>query len=307
MWNKIIQFIVGSVIVSFIIGRSKKIILPGFEKLSIHDVAGFFWSGIMKGSVPMRASAVSFSFFLAIFPSIIFVFTLIPYIPIENFQQRLLGILHDFMPHNAYESTKDTIIDIVTNQRGGLLSIGFVFAIYFSTNGFNALITAFNATYHDIETRSPFQQRIVSLLLLIISTLLLIIAIALILLSEIALNKILYKGQFSYYMLLSGRWLILFALFYCLISFTYYLGPSRKTRWKFASAGSMLATVLSVLTSVGFTYYVNHFGQYNKLYGSIGTLIVILLWIYFNSLVVLLGFELNASIHHAKQQKHYVG
>jgi membrane protein len=303
MWNKIIQFLANSVIVSFIVSSSKKIILPGFEKLSIYDVAGFFWNGMMRGSLPMRASAVSFNFFIAIFPSIIFIFTLIPYIPIKNFQEQLLNLLQDFMPYNAYEATKDTILDIVTHRRSGLLSIGFISALYFSTNGFNSLITAFNATYHEIETRTAFQQRIISLLLVIISTLLLIIAIALILLSEIALNKIFQQGQFSYYLLLSGRWLILFALFYCLISFTYYLGPSRKTQWKFASAGSMLSTILLVLTSIGFTYYVNHFGQYNKLYGSIGTLIVILLWIYFNSLVVLIGFELNASIYQAKQRK----
>jgi len=271
--------------------------------MPLYEVAVFFLKGIQKGAIPMRASAVSFSFFLAIFPTIIFVFTLLPYIPIENFQERLLGLLENFMPHNAYETTKDTIADIITNQRGGLLSVGFLAALYFSTNGFNALITAFNATHHEIETRTPFQQRLVSLLLVIISTLLLVIAIGLIISSEIALAQIFERGNISYYLIQGGRWLIVFALFYFQISFTYFLGPSRKTKWRFASAGSMFATILTIITSVGFAYYVNNFGQYNKLYGSIGTLIVILLWIYFNSLVVLLGFELNASIHHARQQK----
>lgn len=303
MYKRIITFLAESFIVVAIISLSKKIILPGFQKMPLHDVAIFFFKGMQKGALPMRASAVSFSFFLAIFPSIIFVFTLIPYIPIDNFQEKLLGLLAEFMPHNAYEATKDTIMDIITNQRGGLLSIGFLSALYFSTNGFNALITAFNTTYHEIETRSPFQQRLVSILLVIISTLLLTIAIGLIIGSELALNYIFDKGQLSYYLILSGRWVILFGLFYSLISFTYFLGPSRKTRWRFASAGSMFATVLSVVMSVGFAYYVNNFGQYNKLYGSIGTLLVVLLWIYFNSLVILLGFELNASIHQAKQQK----
>ncbi len=303
MGKRINTFLLESFVVVFIIKLSKKIILPGFQKMLLYDVAIFFLKGMQKGALPMRASAVAFSFFLAIFPSIIFVFTLIPYIPIENFQEKLLGLLSEFMPHNAYEATKDTIMDIVTNQRGGLLSIGFISALYFSTNGFNALITAFNTTYHEIETRTPFQQRIVSVLLVIIATLLLTIAIGLIIGSEIALNLIFKKEQASYYLIGIGRWIILFGLFYSLISFTYFLGPSRKTRWKFASAGSMFATVLTVVTSVGFAYYVNNFGQYNKLYGSIGTLLVVLLWIYFNSLVILLGFELNASIHQAKQQK----
>lgn len=303
MFGRLIAFFLKTALVVFLINAAKKIILPGFQKMPLYDVLIFFLKGMQKGSLPMRASAVSFSFFLAMFPSIIFVFTLIPYIPIENFQEKLLGLLEAFMPHNAYEATKDTIMDIVTNQRGGLLSIGFLTALYFSTNGFNALITAFNTTYHEIETRTPFQQRLVSILLVFISTTLLTIAIGLIIGSELALNFIFEKGQLSYYLILGGRWVILFGLFYSLISFTYFLGPSRKTRWRFASAGSMFATVLSVVMSVGFAYYVNHFGQYNKLYGSIGTLIVILLWIYFNSLVVLLGFELNASIHQAKQQK----
>lgn len=303
MLKRIITFLAGSFVVVFIINLSKKIILPGFQKLPLYDVAIFFFKGMQKGALPMRASAVAFSFFLAVFPSIIFIFTLIPYIPIENFQEKLLGLLAEFMPHNAYEATKGTIMDIVTNQRGGLLSIGFISALYFSTNGFNALITAFNNTYHEIETRTPFQQRLVSILLVIISTLLMTIAIGLIIFSEFALNYIFEKGQLSYYLILIGQWIILFGLFYSLISFTYFLGPSRKTRWRFASAGSMFATVLSVIMSVGFAYYVNNFGQYNKLYGSIGTLIVVLLWIYFNSLVVLLGFELNASIHQAKQHK----
>ena len=303
MYKRIITFLVESLVVVFIVKLSKKIILPGFQKMPLHDVAIFFFRGMQKGALPMRASAVSFSFFLAMFPSIIFVFTLIPYIPIENFQEKLLGLLEAFMPHNAYEATKDTIMDIVTNQRGGLLSIGFLSALYFSTNGFNALITAFNTTYHEIEIRTPFQQRLVSILLVIISTLLLTIAIGLIIFSEIALNRIFEKGHISYYLILGGRFVILFGLFYSLISFTYFLGTSRKSRWRFTSAGSMIATILTILTSVGFAYYVNNFGQYNKLYGSIGTLLVVLLWIYFNSLVILLGFELNASIHHAKQQK----
>ena len=301
MVKKIIAFILGSWIVVSIINLSKKIILPGFQRLPLYDVAVFFIHGMKNGSIPMRASAVAFSFFLAMFPTIIFIFTLIPYIPIDNFQEQLLGLLEAFMPHNAYEAAKETILDIVTNQRGGLLSVGFISALYFSTNGFNALITAFNATHHDVGSRSPFQQRLISILLVVISTILMTVAISLIIGSQIALNFLFKEGQAAYYLILLGRWIILFGLFYSLISFTYYLGPSRKSKWKFASAGSMVATILSVVMSVGFAYYVNNFGNYNKLYGSIGTLIVVLLFIYFNSLVILLGFELNASIHQAKR------
>ena len=303
MFNKFISYLERTALVVFLANTARKIILPGFRKMPLYDVAGFFYRGMVEGALPMRASAVSFSFFLALFPTIIFIFTLIPYIPIDNFQERLLSLMAEFMPGNAYRAAEGTIMDIVTNQRGGLLSIGFITALYFSTNGFNALITAFNATYHDIETRSPFQQRLVSIFLVLVSTFLLTLAISFIIFSELALNYIFEKGQLLYNLIMIGRWAILFGLFYSLISFTYFLGPSRKTKWRFASAGSMVATVLSILMSLGFAWYVNHFDQYNKLYGSIGTLIVVLLWIYFNSLVVLLGFELNASIHQAQQQK----
>ena len=305
MWIRFIKFLLSSVVVTFIVRNSKKIILPGFQKIPLHDVTIFFWKGITKGSLPMRASAVAFSFFLAIFPSIIFLFTLIPYIPIENFQERLLSSFQHFMPQNAYEATKDTILDIVTNQRGGLLSIGFITALYFSTNGFNALITAFNTTFHDIETRKPIHQRLVSILLVMITTVLILTSISLLIGSEYLLHKIFTHDSYeiAYHLIQFGRWIILFALFFCLISFTYYLGPSQKGRWKFISAGSTLATLLTVITSSGFAFYVDHFGKYNKLYGSIGTLIVILLWLYFNSLVLLVGFELNASIRQAKRNK----
>ena len=251
----------------------------------------------------MRASAVSFSFFLALFPTIIFVFTLIPYIPIENFQVQLMALLKNFMPHNAYKATEDTILDIVTNERGGLLSIGVISALYFSTNGFDALITAFNHTFHVFETRNGFQQRLVSLVLVLISIVLLTIAILLIIVSEFALHKIFHNDALSSFLIQAGTWIIVFALFYALISFTFYLGPARKSGWNFASPGSLLATFLSIATSIGFGYYVNNFDSYNKLYGSIGTLIVVLLWLYFNSLVVLIGFDLNVSIKEAKKSK----
>lgn len=303
MYKRFIGYLLAHPFVVFIRRMAQMITLPGFQKMSLYDVSIFFFKGMKEGDLAIRAAAVSFNFFLALFPSIIFIFTLIPYIPIINFQEQLLELMGSFMPHNAYTAMRGTIEDIITNQRGGLLSIGFISALYFSTNGINSLITAFHATYHAIAERTAFQQRLVSLLLVVIYVVLMVVAIGLIVLSEFALSRIFDEGQFAYYLIMVGRWLILFALFYSLISFTYYLGSSRKSKWRFASAGSMFATVMSVLTSGGFTFYVNHFGNYNKLYGSIGTLIVVLLWLNFNSFVLLLGFELNVSIDQAKQKK----
>lgn len=301
--KKILDLLKDLFIVRWIAYISKRIFLPGFEGMPLYDVAGFFWHGITKGALSMRASAVSFSFFLALFPMVIFMFTLIPYIPIDNFQDELLMLLKSIMPTNAYDAIEDTILDIVTNQRGGLLSVGFISALYFSTNGFDALITAFNSSYHAIETRTGFQIRLVSILLVLIFTMLITTAIILLIGSELLLDKAIRAEDFVYYMIMVGRWIILFCLCYFLVSFIYFLGPSRKSKWKFTSAGSMLATILIILTSWGFTYYVNNFGNYNKIYGSIGTLIVVLLWIYFNSMVLIVGFELNVSIYQAKTRK----
>lgn len=283
---------------SFAYFASKQIHLPGFEGLPLYDVARFFFKGLYNGAITTRASSLAFNFFLAIFPSIIFLFTLIPYVPIAHFQDTLFELLREVLPKAAFEASEETITDIVKNQHGGLLSIGFISALFFSTNGVNSMIDGFNNSYHVVETRSLLRQRLVALQLVLITTLLLLVSIAVIIYSSIVLSH-LPLGVSSYYPIQIGRLLIVAGLFFIIISFYYYLGPASKKGWTFFSAGSTFATVLTLLTSLGFAFYVNHFGTYNKLYGSIGTLIIVLLWIYFNSIVLLLGFELNVSIHSA--------
>lgn len=282
---------------------SRRLILPGFEGLSLYLVLKFFIQGIRNGALNMRATSLAFSFFLALFPSIIFLFTLIPYIPIENFQDQLFNLMKSLLPQAAFEATEETIFDIIKNPRGGLLSFGFVSALYFSTNGFNAMINAFNETYHQIETRSAFMQRLVAFLIVIVTTLLLLIAIALIIGSQIAFDFFIKRDKAEYYLVYYGQWFILIALCYSFISFNYFMGPKSSKGWKLFSAGSVLATILTIITSVIFAYYVNNFSNYNKLYGSIGTLIVIMLWLYINSFILLLGFDLNVSIYRAKKEQ----
>ena len=292
--------------VVFVIELSKKIILPGFDGLPLYDVVVFFIKGIQKGSLTTRASSLAFNFFLAIFPGIIFLFSLIPYIPIDDFQDQLLSLMKDMLPYNAFQAMKSTIEDILMHQRRGLLSFGFILTFYFATNGVNAMINAFNSSYYSIETRSPLMQRLVSFILVFILTFLVLFSIALIVFSGLALDYLVEKGilqdAFTIYLLLIGKWLTIVGLFFFTFSFLYYYGPSRKSKFRFISPGSTLATILSIITSLGFAYYVNNFGQYNKLYGSIGTIVVVLLWLYFNSIILLLGFELNASIRNAKKQ-----
>ncbi len=274
--------------------------MPGFDGVPLYDVLLFFYKGIAEGSITTRASAIAFSFYLALFPAIIFVFTVIPYIPVDNFQEQLFSLLGEVMPENAFKSIQVTLQDIITNQRGGLLSFGFIAALLFSTNGFNSMIDAFNASKHTFEIRKWWTQRLVAVILVFIMFTLTTVAVMLIVMSnwgfDYLVEQNLLERNFTLYMLDMGKWIIILALFFFSISSLYYLAPAKRSRWRFISAGSSLATLLSIITSLGFSFYINNFGNYNKLYGSIGTILVILMWLYLNSIILLIGFELNASI-----------
>ena len=183
---------------------SKRISLPGFQGLSLHEVTVFFYHTIAKGAVTSRASAVAYSFFIALFPAIIFFFTIIPYLPIADFQHTLMELLQGLMPENAYLTIESTVYDIVTRRHGGLLSFGFLTALYFSTSGINSLILAFNMSIHTTERRKVFKQRMVSLVLVIILALLTIIAIALLTVGTFVLNYLESIG-------ILNDWLIIYA------------------------------------------------------------------------------------------------
>ena len=289
----------------FFINITKKIKPWGFIGLSIYDVTSFFWKGLMEGAITTRASSLAFNFFLAFFPSIIVFFTLIPYIPIQGLQETLMDLLSDVLPPSTYEITFSTLDDIINNPRGGLLSIGFALALYFSTNGINSLIEAFNSSYHIKETRPLIQQRVLSLGLTLLLSLMLIIAISSIIFGKLAVNYLTEYKLISDYagkLILYGKWFTMLVMLFFGISILFHLGPSIKSKWKLFTPGSILSTLGIIITSVGFNYYINHFSQYNKVYGSIGTLMIILLWMYFNSIILLTGFELNASISNAKEK-----
>jgi membrane protein len=286
--------------VSSVIRVAQRIVLPGFDGIPLHQVSVFFIRGLTRGYITSRAAAISFSFFMAIFPFLIFLFTIIPFIPIQNFQQVLLDLIRDLTPQTAYESISGTVVDIITRPRSGLLFLNLVLALYFSSNGINSLIEAFNNTTHDIETRTTVQQYLISLALVLILSVLLILSIGLMTfgsrLLSLLLPETMQEGS-SYIILLETlRWLTIIGLLLMAISFLYYLAPAKRASFRFISAGSLLATLLVILTTLGFNFYVDNFSKYNVLYGSIGTLLIVLLWIYLNAISLLIGFELNASI-----------
>lgn len=284
---------------------TKGCVLPGFSPLPLYTVATFFFKEIRKESLVNKSSSLAYSFMLAIFPSIIFLFTLIPFIHIDGFQDKLLSLIELVLPRNAFEAFETTLKDIIKNQNGGLLSFGFLSAIFFATNGVKNLMKAFNKASLIIETRSWLKQRLIALILTMIIFLSVVLCISAMVVSEILLNYIKtelhIKDSLAVYAILFTRWTLLTILYFITISILYRYGPSHAKKWKLFSAGSWLATILAFFTIWGFSFYINNFGSYNKVYGSIGTLIVVMIWLYLNSLILLIGFELNASVDVSKR------
>jgi membrane protein len=288
------------------INWTKVCVLPGFSPLPIYTVATFFFKEIGKDTLVNKASSLAYNFMLAIFPGIIFLFTLIPYIPKRiGFQDQLMTLIALVLPNNAYNAFEDTLTEIVKIQNGSLLSLGFFLSLFFATNGIHNLMKAFNKSSLVVETRTWVKQRLIAVLLTITIVFSIIICIAAMAIGELLLNyintELHLKVNLAVYAIQLTRWALLGLLYFITISILYRYGPAHTKKWKLFSAGSWLATILAFLTIWGFSFYINHFSQYNKIYGSIGTLIVIMIWLYLNSLILLLGFELNASVDLSKR------
>lgn len=281
--------------------RLTKAVLPGFDGAPLDMVMKLAFKGLVgRGVLVTRASSIAFNMLMAILPASIFLFTLIPFIPVPNFQTELVKLFENILPSNAYSFLETTIVDVITNKSGTLLVFMFFATIIFSTNGIHALMHGFVVSSHGFPTRNWFQQRKIAILLLIVILLMFSISGSLIILSRSVVNRLVDLGllrmNLVFYVVMTFKWLLIIAMTFFAISTLYYLVPLRKKEFRYFSPGSFLATGLFILTSMGFSAYVNNFGQYNKLYGSIGTLMVILIWLYLNSIALLFGFELNVSI-----------
>lgn len=289
----------------YFLNWTKTLILPGLHALPLYTIGAFFFGEIKKESLINKASALAYNLMLAIFPGIIFLFTLIPYIPINHFQDKLLSVLETVMPTNAFVAFQGTIVDIIKNQNGKLLSFGFISAMFFATNGVSNLMAAFNKSALTKETRSWVHRRWIALILTLLIVSAFIVGISFMILGQSIItftrHQVHGNGFLWIFLITVTRWVMVILLFFVTVSILYRYAPAHHQKWKFSSTGSILATALAVLTSLGFSYYINHFSSYNKVYGSIGTLLVMMIWLYLNSLIILLGFELNASIDLSKK------
>lgn len=280
------------------------------HNISLYRFIKVFIANIQKDDLVNRANGVAYNFILAIFPAIIFLFTLTPYVaqffPQVN-RNSIMEFMGEMMPPSMYEVVSSTVLDIINNQRGGLLTFGFIFALYLSTNGMMALMRAFNACYQTVERRSAIRMRITATGLTFMLALVLIMAVALLIIGQLLIDYVaenltefsnLNFDQYTIYMFLGLRFLVIFIVFFIAISFIYYFGPAVHYNWSFFSIGSFLATLGSLGISYGFSYYITNFGTYNKVYGSIGVLIALMIWVQLITIVLLFGYEINASLHH---------
>ena len=291
----------------FIINKAKKISFIGFDKIPIYDVATFFYGQLKNEAITMRAASMAFHFFLALLPAIIFLFSLFPYIPIYDLDKIVLESLKTFMPQNAFLLIKETVTDILNQERGGVLSISFLITFYFAINGVSSAINAFNKKLPTFKHRNLFQDYYVAFLLVLILSLFIMLAFALIIIGGNIIEEVfeiwkIEKG-INFYTLEFLRWIVVFSLIYSSISILYRYGVAANKKWGFISVGGFCATLLCILTSLLFSFYVENFSQYNKFYGSLGVIIVLMLWFYFNSLSILIGFELNTSIEENKYKR----
>lgn len=280
------------------------IVIPGFGGVPLYDVLVYFIRGFTQVNLIDRAAAVAFNVFLALFPTILFLFTLIPYFPLQGVTTSVLEALHDILPPGTYDSVSSTINEIMSIEHGGLMSIGLLLAFYFSTSAVSSFFRGFNMGDNEYGQVSFMKQQIYSILVMLMFVALLLLSIVLMTLGQkllpVLFTKIhLYKG-ITVFMINLVRWLIVIFALIIAMSLLYHFGNPHSKRFKLFTPGSLLFTGLFIVGTILFNFYISNISTYNLLYGSIGGLIIFVIWIYFNCILVLIGYELNKSIAKAQ-------
>ena len=282
---------------------------PGFYGFSLYDLLEMYIIGIVKGALTYRAGSISFSFFMALFPFILFILNLIPFIDlipfikIENFDQTFLNYIELFLPPETQTFFAGIFEDIRTKPRGGLLSSVFLLSIFLSANGISAIFGSFEVSYHVNFSRSFFRQYFLSIAVSVLLAFLLLITVIIFFYFEFYILNNLDSLIAS-----EIRWtrisqITFFGLFiYLTINILFYFGTIEGRKNQFFSPGSLMTTFLFFLTTYCFGIYIENFSNYNQLYGSIGALLIFLLYIWINSNILLLGCELNATLTRFKRE-----
>ncbi|WP_034040570.1 YihY/virulence factor BrkB family protein [Wocania ichthyoenteri] len=299
-------------VINILVRFFKQIKLPGFEGLSIYDLLEMYIIGIVKGALTTRASAIAFSFFMALFPFLLFVLIIIPYVPIDDFKIEFWNFLNSFLPPNTSDFFFQNIFEnIDKTQRGGLLSSVFVLSIALMANGVNAVFSGFENSYHEQLTRNVFKQYMYALSIALILAFLLIVTIVVLGYFQIyVVQELLHALENRGYEVESqtvfwldiAKYVFFVIMVYIATATLYYFGTKEGRYSKFFSVGALFTTILIIISSYLFGLYIENFSQYNKLYGSIGALLILLFYLWLNSNILLLGYELNASLNKLRKR-----
>lgn len=286
-----------------IIDKSKSTSLPGFRGIPLYDVVKFFITQVKTVGMTERASSIAFNFVMAIPPAIIFIFTLIPFLPItDQFQQEMYGLIRDVIPGEKDNSVLIGFLqDFINNPRNGLLSLGFVLSMFFSSNAMMGIMRSFDKNYIGFKKRTGFQKRMIALQITMILFVIVFSSILLLIGRGAVLHAIGIQNPVVNAIIANARWAVIVLLFFGCISYIFRHAPAVDKKWRLINPGSILASVLMLLMTLLFSWWVSRFGNYNEIYGSIGTVLILMILIFINSLVLLIGFELNVSISSLKK------
>jgi membrane protein len=277
--------------------------MPGAGDVSVHEVTVLFVQEIVGNQLNVRCAAVTYNFLMAIPPTLLVLFTLVPYLPLKGVQDTIIDTLRLVAPNDMFITLSTIITDIMNHERTGLLSFGLLLTIFFSSNGMMGLIRNFERALPIYVKRGNFRRRLTAIKLTFMLIGVVIISLAVFILQSRALNDLLVKIFNNVAIIRITSLIIVVLIIFCAISVIYTYGPSLRQRFDFISPGSIFATALSVVTTFVFFYLVNNFFHYNQVYGSIGTLMAFMIWLWLNTFVILLGYELNVSILLARVAK----
>ncbi len=267
------------------------------KSISLYQLLELYVIGVLKGTLTTRASSIAFSFFLSLFPFLIFVLNIIPFVPIDNVESTFSSFFLSIAPSEAQDFLNSVLYDIQSKPRGGLLSTTFVLSMFFMANGVNAIFGGFSESVHITLSRHFVRQYIYALGVGVLLGILFLISIAGYLFFELLLAE---TFDFGFELSPWIRIVFFMVMAYLVSAILFYFGTHRGFT-SFFSTGAIVTTCLFALTSYGFGVYIDNFSSYNQLYGSIGAILILMLYIWLNAIVLLLGFELNASIAKLKQ------
>ena len=303
--TKLERLIINKTPAAFILRKSKQWYLPGFEGVPLYDVVLFFYRQIKTIGLTERASAIDYNFIMAIPPSFLFLFTLIPNLPFikkREILKQISLIIKDIIPSEGYNGTIVAFIEktFFRTPVFGLLSSGLLLTLFFASNAMMGLMRSFNKNYIGFTKRKGLQDRWIAIRLTVLIFGLVLGCLILLITQGAVLKLFGLRSEFWLDVISYVRWLVIITLVFYSIAFIYKYAPAVKKKWKLISPGSIFATFLCIMASLGFSYFVDAFGKYNALYGSIGSIIVLMVLIFINSLILLIGFELNVSIKSLK-------